>query len=158
LHCRKLEEGSPYCLMPEPTDPVSNQRLEREPGPLRAIFYSNAREISLTERGTDYRVSWLFEEFQIGMCPGLMSVRTRTPEVLPRVTVKGVLTRRISCKENPQSISMRFACSPEASPPLFMSSPTRQSSRRFRERCNSSRKRAKRDRIRSLYRNKCWIH
>lgn len=69
--------------MPEPADPVSNQRLERDLGPLRAILYSNAGEISLTERGTDYHVSWLFEEFQIGMCPGLMSVRTRKPEVLP---------------------------------------------------------------------------
>lgn len=64
-------------MMPEPADPVSNQRLESDPGPLRAILYS------LTERCTDYHVSWMFKEFQIGMCPGLMSVRPRTPEVLP---------------------------------------------------------------------------
>ena len=63
--------------MPGPADPVSNQRLERDPGPLRAILYS------LTERRTDYHVSWMFAEFQFGVCPGLMSVRTRTPEVFP---------------------------------------------------------------------------
>ena len=62
--------------MPEPANPVSNQRLERDPGPLRAMLYS------LAECRTGYHVSWMFEEFQIGMCPGLMSVRTRTPEVL----------------------------------------------------------------------------
>jgi hypothetical protein len=89
----KLEEGGPYCLMPEPADPLSNQRLERDLGPLRAILYANVREISLTERRTDYHVSWLFEEFQTGMCPGLMSVRTRTPEVLPASYSQGVIDK-----------------------------------------------------------------
>ena len=45
-------------------NPVSNQRLERDPGPLRAMLYS------LAECRTGYHVSWMFEEFQIGMCPG----------------------------------------------------------------------------------------
>jgi hypothetical protein len=39
------------------------------------------RQRNLTDRAPSDYASWLFKEFQISMCPGLLSVRT--PEVLP---------------------------------------------------------------------------
>jgi hypothetical protein len=80
---KHLEQGGLYGVILELADPMPNQRLEKDQGLLGARLYSNAREISLIEPHTDYHVSWLFEEFQIGACPGLMSMRTRAPEVLP---------------------------------------------------------------------------
>lgn len=80
---KHLERGGPYGLMLELADPVTNQRLEKDQGATGARLYLNAREISLTELHIDHHVSWLFEEFQIGACPGLMSMRTRGPKVLP---------------------------------------------------------------------------
>jgi hypothetical protein len=76
-------------VMLELADPMTNQRFEKDQGLLGARLYSNAREISLTEPHIDYHVSWLFEEFQSGSCPGLMSMRMTAPEVLPPSYTQG---------------------------------------------------------------------